>query len=62
MQISYPFLMNPELKIYIFPHMHFLLVIQDVYMLVDPLQLMYIEICARKYKVRSGFHVTTKDL
>jgi hypothetical protein len=57
-----PFLMNPELKIYIFPHIRSLTAMQDAYTLVAPLQLAYIGICARKYKMRSSFHVTTKDL
>jgi hypothetical protein len=35
---------------------------QDAYTLAAPLQLVYIRICARKYKMRLGFHVTTKDL
>ena len=33
---------------------------QDAYTLDAPLQLVYIGICARKYKMRSGFHVMTK--
>jgi hypothetical protein len=57
-----PFLINPEPKIYIFPHICSLTALQDAYTLDAPLQLMYIRICARKYKMRSGFHVTTEDL
>ena len=54
--------MNPELKIYIFPHIRSLTAMQDAYMLPAPLQLVYIGICAKKYKMRSSFHVTTKYL
>jgi hypothetical protein len=60
--LSTPFLINPEPKLYIFPHIHFLTTLQDAYTLAAPLQLVYIGICARKYKMRSGFHVTTNDL
>ena len=56
--LSTPFLINPEPKIYIFPHIHSLMALQDAYTLDAPLQLMYIGICARKYKMRLGFHVT----
>jgi hypothetical protein len=52
----------PEPKIYIFPHIRSLSVVQDVYTLAAPLKLAYIRIYARKYKMKSGFHVTTKDL
>jgi hypothetical protein len=55
-------LMNPEPKIYIFPHIRFLSAMQDAYMLSSPLQPVYIVICARKYKMTSGFHVVAKDL
>jgi hypothetical protein len=50
--------MNPEPKIYIFPHIHSLSAMQDAYTLDAPLQPTYIEICARKYKneVRSPCH------
>jgi hypothetical protein len=60
--LSTPFLINPEPKIHIFSHIRSLTALQDVYMLAAPLQLAYIKICARKYKMRSGFHVTTEDL
>jgi hypothetical protein len=60
--LSNPFLINPEPKIYIFPHIRSLTALQDAYTLDAPLQLAYIGICARKYKMRSGFHVTTEDL
>jgi hypothetical protein len=48
-------LMNPEPKIHIFPHICSLSVMQDAYTLVAPLQLVYIRICARKYKNEVGF-------
>ena len=41
MQTCHPFLMNPETKIYIFPYMHSLSDMQDVYTLAAPL---YVEI------------------
>jgi hypothetical protein len=49
-QTCHPFLMNLELKIYIFPHIHALSTIQHAYMKVAPLQPMYIGICSGKYK------------
>jgi hypothetical protein len=49
-------------KTYIFPHIRSLTSLQDVYMLDSPLHLAYIGICARKYNIRSGLHVTTEDL
>ena len=55
MQTCHPFLMNPDLKIHIFPHIRALSTIQHVYMQVAPLHPMYIEICARKYKNGVGF-------
>jgi hypothetical protein len=55
MQDYHPFLMNLELKIYIFPHIHALSAMQQVYMQVAPLQPMYIGICAKKYKTGVGF-------
>jgi hypothetical protein len=57
-----PFLINLEPKIYIFPHILSLTSLQYVYILVAPLQLAYIGICARKYKMKLSFDVTTKDL
>jgi hypothetical protein len=62
MQTYHPFLMNPELKIYIFPHILSLTSMQDVYTLAAPLHLMYIGICAIKCKMKLGFHVMTGDL
>jgi hypothetical protein len=50
MQTYHPFLINPKLKINIFPHIHALSAIQQVYTQAAPLQPMYIGICARKYK------------
>jgi hypothetical protein len=50
MQTCHPFFMNPEPKIYIFPHISSLLAMQDAYMMATPLQPAYIDICARKYK------------
>jgi hypothetical protein len=55
-----PLLINPEPKKYIFPHIRFLTSLQDAYTLAAPLQLTYILICSRKYKMKSGFYVTTK--
>jgi hypothetical protein len=55
MQTCHPFLMNPEPKIYIFPHIHSLSVMQDAYTLATPLQPAYIGICAKKYKNEVGF-------
>jgi hypothetical protein len=60
--LSTPFLINPKPKLYIFPHIRFLTALQDACMLTAPLHLAYIRICARKYKMRSVFHVTTNDL
>jgi hypothetical protein len=47
--------MNPEPKIYIFPHIRSLSAMQDAYTLAAPLQPAYIGICARKYKNEVGF-------
>ena len=55
MKTYHPFLMNTELKIYIFPHICSLSVIQDVYMLVAPLQIVYIGICGKKIQNVVGF-------
>jgi hypothetical protein len=53
--LSTPFLINPEPKLYIFPHICYLTALQDAYTLDAPLHLAYIGICAIKYKMGSGF-------
>jgi hypothetical protein len=55
MHTFHPFLMNPEPKIHYFPHIRALFAIQHAYSQADPLQPMYIGICARKYKNGVGF-------
>jgi hypothetical protein len=50
MQTCHPCLMNLELKIHIFTHIHALSTMQDVCTQASPLQPAYIEICAKKYK------------
>jgi hypothetical protein len=48
MQTYHPCLINPELKIHIFPHVCTLPTIQHVYTQAAPLQPVYIGICAKK--------------
>jgi hypothetical protein len=57
-----PICKSPDPKINIFPHVRILPTIQHVYTQTAPLQPAYIKICASKWKLISGFHVTIGDL
>jgi hypothetical protein len=50
MQTCHPFLMNPDIKVHIFPHICTLSTIQHAYMRAASLLPTYIRICATKYK------------